>query len=206
VKTRMRAARCCLAILSLVLASCAGSTPSPSQPASSAATSASSLPSAAELTETFTSAIHGYAVQHPAGWTVTPATQPWEGEASANLWGSPVLDDLHGSSIRLTAASQPLSAGQTMDGWLSEYASHGACEGRDPVSWPTIPVGDEVGVMSADGCPASDDTIAPGGRLFDVIVFVDGRVYNFTLDGDLDHDLVETILSTVIFDPADASS
>jgi hypothetical protein len=63
-------------------------------------------------------------------------------------------------------------------------------------------VGDQVGVMSADGCKAQGATIAPGGLLFDVVVVVDQRAYNFTVDGMTDHAFVEAILATVVFNPA----
>jgi len=188
-------------------AACGSASFSPSStagPSASEATPAGSI--VATLTETFTSNFHGYSVKYPAGWSTTLAAGPWVAGAAAANWGSPVLDDLRGSSVRLTAASQPLEAGQTMDAWLSTYASGGACEGTNPSAWPTIPVGDQVGRMSADGCAARGPSIAAGGRLFDVVVFVGGRAYDFTLDGDTDHAFVESILATVVFDPASAAS
>ena len=113
-----------------------------------------------------------------------------------------MLDDLHGTTVRLTAASQPLAAGQTNNAWLHGYASYGACEGSDPATWPSVKVGDQVGVMSADGCKALAGTIASGGLLFDVVVFVGQRAYNFTVDGATDHAFVEAILATVVFKQA----
>ena len=181
------------------LTACGTASPPPSPSAESSPAASSG---AIRLTETFTSNLHGYLVKYPAGWSTVPATEAWAVGAAGNGWGSPVLDDLHGSTVRLTAASQPLAAGQTSDAWLGGYASNGACEGSDPAKWPTVKVGDQVGVMSADGCNALAGTIASGGLLFDVVVFVGQRAYNFTVDGATDHAFVEAILATVIFNPA----
>jgi len=181
------------------LTACGTASPSASlSPESSLAAS----PVAISLTQTFTSTLHGYSVKFPTGWSTTPATEPWVAGTPGNSWGSPVLDDLHGSTVRLTAASQPLASGQTSDAWLSGYASNGACEGSDPAKWPTINVGDQVGVMSADGCKALAGTIVSGGLLFDVVIFVGLRAYNFTVDGTTDRAFVEAILATVVFNPA----
>lgn len=183
----------------------AGCTNSPSSPNGTALPSTvetanpSGSPADLTLTETFTSTLHGYSVRYPAGWSATAATAVWEVGASGNVWGSAALDDIHGSTVRFVAASQQLANGQTADAWLAAYASQGACEGSDPSQWPSIPVGDRDGVMSADGCPALGGTIAPGGRLFDVVVFVGPRAYDFTVDGTTDHAFVEAILATVLF-------
>ena len=180
-----------------VLAACAGGqSTGTSAPLTTPSTAS---PSGVGLTEAFTSQLHGYSVMYPDGWSVTPATEPWASGAPPNVWGAPTLDDLHGSTVRLVAASQPLAAGQTEDSWLTTYASQGACEGSDPTAWPTISVGGHDGVMSADGCEAMGGTIVAGGLLFDVVVFVDSRAYNFTIDGDTDRAFVEAILATVTF-------
>lgn len=191
-----------------VAAACGGVSSSPSATTDLSSSGPSPISSQGDgaLTETFTSTFHGYSVQYPAGWSATQAAGPWRAGASAANWGSPVLDDLHGSAVRLSAASQPLATAQTADAWLTTYASYGACEGADPSSWPTIQVGDQVGKMSADGCAAKGASIASGGLLFDVVVFVGGRAYDFTIDGLTDHAFVEAILATVVFDPNSAAS
>jgi hypothetical protein len=116
------------------------------------------------------------------------------------LWGSSALDELRGDTTRLVAAAQPLASGESEESWLTWYAKLGACNGPDPAEWPEIAVGDRVGVMSADGCPAAAGTVASGGKLYDVVVFVGNRAYNITLDGDIDRPLVESILATVTFE------
>jgi hypothetical protein len=76
--------------------------------------------------------------------------------------------------------------------------------GGDPTAWQPIASGDQTGYVDVDGVPAQGGTIVPGGLLFDAVVVVDGRGYNFALDGNVDHDYFVAMLTTVIFDAASA--
>ena len=153
------------------------------------------------LTATFTSPRNGYSVLYPGDWTTTPATVNWEAGA-VNQWGSTALDELRGSSARFVGASQPLAAGETADQWLDEYGV-GACLGPR-ANWLSVPIGSATGLLDADGCPAPNGTIVVDGRLFDAVVIVGGRAYNFTMDGELSHADFLAVLATVTLDPASA--
>jgi len=181
-----------------------------------AAPSASPLP---DLSETFTSAIHGYSISYPAGWTVRPATEPW-------LTGFPAADDQayesendHFASYlndtindTLTVTSQAIPDGSTFDDWLSGYVLS-ICGDPRPAGcgFPRSPIniGGQGGVRM--GANSVEERI---------MVAVDGRVYVFTaqtqfnslrgggIEGDphsyLPPDLFLAMLETVQFDPASA--
>jgi hypothetical protein len=119
-----------------------------------------------------------------------------------NQWGSPALDELRGSTARLVGASQSLAPGETADQWLATYGV-GACLGPR-ANWPSVAIGTATGLIDADGCVAPGPPYGKGGRLFDVVVIVDGRAYNFAMDGELSHSDFVAVLATVTFDPASA--
>lgn len=186
----------------------AGSSPAAtSSPIAAAPTAEASAPGTSipvpGLTESFRSPRGGYSVRYPAGWTVKPASAPWPAGVSLT-WGDPTLDELAGPSVRLTAASQPLASGQTEDAWLRAYGA-GAGAPVDLSTWGRIAIGDRQGYVDADGVPALGGTIVPGGRLYDAVVVVDARAYNFTMDGELGHDFFAAVLATVSFHPAAAT-
>ena len=179
--------------------------PSPSSsetpPASPSVTTSSGGGEAGLLIVLFTSPLHGYSVQYPADWTVTPATAHWD-NGVINQWGSPALDELQGATARFVGASQPLAAGQSADQWLAAYAA-GACI-TPRSSWLTVPIGTATGYIDADGCEAPDPPLGKGGPLFDAVVIVGGRAYSFTMDGKLSHSDFVSFLAAVSLDPASA--
>ena len=64
---------------------------------------------AADLTATFTSPLHGFAVRYPNAWTVTPATLTWIC-GMRNDWGSSINDELTMAGVaRFSGASQRLA-------------------------------------------------------------------------------------------------
>lgn len=79
-----------------------------------------------------------------------------------------------------------------------------APRGADPSAWHPIAIGDQTGFIAYDGSMAAGGTIVPGGLLFDAVVVVEGRGYNFTLDGYVDHDYFAAMMATVVLDPASA--
>jgi hypothetical protein len=177
-------------------------TPSPSPtaaPTSGAASPSPTLPplTAADLDTTFTSPLHGYAARYPGAWTATPATQTWVC-GIRNNWGSGINDELSLAGVaRFSGASQKLAEGQTADEWISVSTGN-----PDPSKVPTIDIGGHQGHIDADGVTAFAGTIAPGGVMYDVVVVVDGRGYNFNMDGLVDRASFEAMLASVTFDPA----
>jgi hypothetical protein len=171
-------------------------TPTPSPTAAATESAAPTpRPTVPPLTQTFTSNLHGYSIKYPASWTATPATAAWPPGPGLN-WGNAGLDELRGASARLTGTSQPLVVGQTAAAWMRAY-------GGDPSAWQPIAIGDQTGYIDYDGALAQGG-IVPGGLLYDAVVVVDARGYNFTLDGNVDHDYFVAMLATVVFDPAAA--
>jgi hypothetical protein len=179
-----------------------------SSPSPSAAPIASASPSpsaqeggAAYLTSTFVSPRNGYSVIYPVDWVVTPATGSWQAGV-VNQWGSPALDELRGSTARFVAASQLLAPGQTADAWMSVFAAQACITPR--AKWLNVRIGAVTGLIDADGCEAPDPPLGKGGALYDAIVVVGGRAYDFTMDGELSHSDFVAVLATVALDPASA--
>lgn len=159
-------------------------------PSGSSAAAASS--SAALLLEkTFTSALYGYTVDIPAGWTRLPAALEWTA-GSVNNWASGFNDELKGTDIRFSGAAQVLAKGQTADDWLAAYAS-----GGDPKKWPRVRIDGQIGSIDADGVPALGGTIVPGGRMYDAVVVSRNVAFNFNMDGNVDRATFDAFLATV---------
>ena len=161
------------------------------------------------LTETFASPRHGFSVQYPAGWTVTPATAAWP-PVSFLPYGNPALDTFESpaGNARLIVSSQALGIGQTEETWLAAFfrpfEGTSAC-GADHSAWPRLPIGGTSGYLDAAGCPVpADSKISPRDVSFDALVFAGGRVYEFGLDGDVDLAYFEALLATVRLDPTKA--
>lgn len=154
---------------------------------------------AADLTAAYTSPLHGYAVRYPSAWAATPATLTWVC-GIRNNWGSGINDELSlAGVVRFSGASQKLAEGQTADEWISVSTGN-----PDSSTIPTIDVGGHQGFIDADGVTAFAGTIAPGAVMYDVVVVVDGRGYNFNMDGIVNRSSLEAMLATVTFDPASA--
>jgi hypothetical protein len=179
------------------------SSPSPS---SAPIVSASPSPSAQEggaayLTSTFVSPRNGYSVIYPQDWVVTPATEQWQAGV-VNQWGSAALDELRGSTARFVGASQLLAPGQTADAWMAAFAGQACITPR--AQWLNVRIGAVTGLIDADGCEAPDPPLGKGGPIYDAVVIVDGRAYEFTMDGELSHSDFVAVLATVALDPASA--
>jgi hypothetical protein len=150
------------------------------------------------LSQSFSSPLHAYAIRYPAGWTVTPASAPWVGDAGL-LWGDAALDDLHGTDVRLVATSQVLDAGKSGAEWLAARTGIPPCDG--PSRLPAaVAVGPATGTVTLNGC-AADEGIVAGGVIYDVLTVVGNRGYDFTVDGAVDAAFVEALLATVTFVP-----
>ena len=154
------------------------------------------------LTTTFTSPWYGYAIKTADVWTTTPATRHWVGTNNQE----PAVDvvAISGTDSVIVVGSQPLT-GTTFDAWLATYhasvtaAVPSGCDGGDPSTWKTAPIGSETG-QYYELCNAAE-----------AIIQVGGRVYVFTL-GNATFDPAQhmsvpaflAVLTTVRFDPAAA--
>lgn len=211
----MTAARVAIAAVTLTLlvtvgvtlnhpASGPGGPPAPACPSPVPTAAADELPadSPPPLDATFTSPLHGYSVDYPGCWTVTPASALWTTPAGSN-WGSPAMDELRGMAARFTAESQRLQPGQTRESWMAAYFG---VDATAIAGLPTVEVGNQVGVAHPGqwGVQASGGAVVPRALLYDAVVVVDGRGYDIGLDGDITDPYVRAVLATVTFDPASA--
>ena len=171
----------------------------PSRLPSTVAPSPSAL-AAGNLEKDFVSDRYGYAVSYFPPWTVVPATKTWL-PGLENRWNTGYNDELRGSDIRFSGASQRLGASQTEGAWLAAYAG-----GADPATWPTIQVGGATGRLDADGVPAAGGTIMPGGRMFDVVAIKDGVASNFNMDGNVDRATFDAVLSSIRLTPSTSTT
>ncbi|HLA16342.1 MAG TPA: hypothetical protein VJZ72_05525 [Candidatus Limnocylindrales bacterium] len=199
-------------IAAILVAACASSTPS-ATPGHSAAPSAapSSSPAASPsakpipspiaipaLDTTFTSKLHGYSVRHPSTWTTESATEVWA-PGTSNLWGNPALDTIDGKFVRLVGSSQALADGQSPDDWLASVVGNSpSCVGSSQLP-ASVTVGGQPATVTLNGCLAAGGGIAPGGVIYDVVAVVDGRGYDFTVDGIVDAAYVQALLAGVTF-------
>jgi hypothetical protein len=187
-----------------------GPSPSPS-PTPTASPTLSPSPSVATIvvpamTTTFTSTRHGFNISYPAGWTATPATESWLSTAPDQA--AAFMDRLRGRDALLVVTSKPLGKGETPDIWKAAYVAQfgqdgvGECDVMPP-DWPSILIGGREGFLDGNDC-TSDSIVASNGRFFEAVVFVDGRVYLFWLDGAVNIEYFRALLETVVFDTAAA--
>ena len=167
------------------------------------------------LTKTFTSPRLGYSVKYPDAWTTKPATVLWS-TGNTIAWGDGAMDELKGTSARLSVASQSVPVGadgvtqMTDADWMTAYCGAGTglgvtkaqCDAQ-VASWPIIKIGGFNGRVDTDGDPAPVGTVGTAGRsrIYDAVVIVAGRAYAFTLDGDVDRSFFDSLLGTVQLDP-----
>ncbi|HET9345555.1 MAG TPA: hypothetical protein VFO05_07625 [Candidatus Limnocylindrales bacterium] len=76
------------------------------------------------LTETFTSAMHGIVIDHPAGWGIRPATRPWTADSPPPA-SSGSVDRIGSDDAFVTVASQPLRwrTGEEWSVWMENDPS-----------------------------------------------------------------------------------
>ena len=99
----------------------ASASPSPS-PSPSPAASASPSPSASlpSLTETFTSAVHGFSISYPSGWKLQPATELWTtGIVQQDSQFADVIYERESDSPFIAIASQSLT-GTSASRWATD--------------------------------------------------------------------------------------
>ena len=162
------------------------------------------------LTQTFVSTRNGFSIRYPAGWTATRATESWPLDTFTQL-GNHQLDELTlDGTARIAIASQRLSAGQTRDAWVASwfppFKSSADCPNASVLaSSPRIPIDGESGYLDVAGCPMDADiTISSPDSKFEAFVFSADRVYQITLDGNVDLGYFEALLATMTLDPGSA--
>lgn len=157
------------------------------------------------LTARFTSPRNGYAVVLPVGWTARPASSAWL-PGTPNGWGSAVNDELidPARQVRFMGTSQPLASGQSAAEWIQAFVDRNTpCTGEAPTPEQTS-IGGQPGIIDQNGCLSAHDPRSLGGRIYDVVVVVGGRGYDFEMDGQVDHAYLLAVLATITFDPAGA--
>jgi hypothetical protein len=164
------------------------------------------------LTNTFTSPRLGYSVKYPDGWALNPATVVWE-PGKTIAWGDGAMDELTGSTARLSVASQNIPTGQAGSDWLIAYCGAGTVIGvttsdcaTQVASWPAIKIGGFTGKVAIDGEQDLSGAIGKVGesRIYDAVVVIGARAYALTLDGDVDRPYFEALLATFKSDPSSA--
>ena len=162
-------------------------------PSPSITTSAGLTPSPPPaLTESYTSAIHGYTISHPADWTVREATESWA--TGIPFQASPFADVIETSGNRfLLVASQPLG-GRDADAWSDVIASDGGWEDTcEPTSDPVTVDGESAVIVThCDGTPSALVAVANRGYLIVLYGFGESESW------------FREILSTMQLDPASA--
>jgi hypothetical protein len=162
-------------------------------------TSVGALPA---LDESFTSPWYGYTISRSADWSVKAATAHWKGVDNS----PPATDEMTitGTDSVVSVASQSLG-GKTLDEFLGPFHASTianvptGCDGGDPASWPSTPIGPETGRWY-ELCNASEAVVEVGGRVY---AFTLG---NNTFDGSRHLGAASwlRLLETVTFDPGSA--
>ena len=142
---------------------------------------------------TFTSPTMGYTVSYPSAWTAFPAKVPWK-EGEGDSWSNPNGDRVEGPNEGFRGGSQPLLPGKTYDQWLTAYLRDSPSCGEHE----RIPLGGSVATFSLNGCRGLGYL---GGRIYDLVVDIDRRVYNFTTEGEIDRPYLDALLATLVFHP-----
>ena len=110
------------------------------------------------LTETFTSARHGFSIQYPSGWVTRPATDAWTTSlpdfASAN--GDVIYDPVLQDHLWIMVASQPL-AGKAATQWVDDLLA--GLGGAGHAARPSSP---SPSMGPRDGCVGRPRLHQPG--------------------------------------------
>lgn len=151
------------------------------------------------LTQSFTSAQHGFSMSYPEGWSDQAATGPWTDSTFPLEFGRPHADFLYDpdleSDLFLTVASQPIGD-STPEDWVAEQmGSDEGCPATEP-----IVLDGATGLIGADDCTVA--TVTTAGRGYWIQLYTSG-------DDELavaayDRAWFEEALATVQLHPEDA--
>lgn len=139
----------------------------------------------------------GYTVRYPEGWAVTPASQAWVA-GEDDFWDMPNGDRIESADAGFRGGSQALRPGQTADEWMRTYLGD---VDPDCGGWEQIPLGGATATINLNGCHGLGRL---GGRVYDVVVVVGERAYNFTMEGAVDRTYLDAFLGSITFDPSSA--
>ena len=168
-----------------------------------------------DLSQRFTSTVHGYSISYPAGWTAEPATEPWPpGFGVVDIQSDPAINDhLVATKDQLVVTSQPLPVGMTFEAWLVAYhdalfAQNSQCSFAPSSSWSIVNVGGQPGrLFNSAGCEYLNGVAVPfGGRVYVFIAWTDRVMFGQQTDPErfVPYNLLIALLDTVAFDPASA--
>jgi hypothetical protein len=162
-----------LAVLAIGMAACTNA----------AATTSGGPPptqSSAAPTASFRSALYGYSVAYPAGWTVTAATKPWT--AGANDPSDPGVSDVFQSpgKARVEIAVQAVPNGWDAARWEGgvlpdPVPSQMAACFPDPAHWTAVDIGGRPGGLlgGVSWCGFTEGVVVIGQRGYVVKGVVD---------------------------------
>jgi hypothetical protein len=127
---------------------------------------------------------------------VYKATAPWR-PAEDDFWDQPNGDRIESADAGFRG-SQPLAPGQSAEAWVDAYVGTQVtrCGQREQIR-----LGRSDATIDLNGCRGMGRL---GGRIFDLVVVVGGRAYNFTTEGEIDRDFLDALLATIEFDPSSA--
>jgi hypothetical protein len=168
--------------------------PAVSSPSSPPTATANPSPDGSPLpapTETYTSAVHGLSVGHPAGWVVRPATEPWtEGiPFQASLFGD-VIHDRADENLFLGLASQ-LLGDRTGEAWADAITADDGWADSCAPSAESITVDGNPGRLVVH-CPSGMPT---------ALAWTGDRGYLVVLYPATDMTWFRTVLDTLRLDP-----
>ena len=186
-------------VAAAVLALAEACSPGPAGSGSTTATTtASPSPSIDHaLTASFMSPTMGYSVSYPAGWVITTASRTWA-LRHTSFWDTPDGDRLEGQGAGFRGTSQALAPGESAATWIADYVRSSLPCGTQE----QVPVGNHLGTVDLNDCPGQGRL---RGRVFDIAVVVDGRGYDFTMEGAVDRTFWLAMLATVTFSAQSAN-
>lgn len=150
------------------------------------------LPVIPTLDQTYASKLAGYSIDHPADWTVTPATKRW-----TSGYDTMTFSDRIGLVSSIYGTSMKLPAGMSFDTWFAAYDADrvlGTSCGA-PSRNEDITVDGVVGNLDVHCSTFYLEAVIPKG----------GRVYVFSMFHPFNRQLFESLLDTVRLTPGTAT-
>jgi hypothetical protein len=155
---------------------------------------------------------HGLSFQHPADWTLTPATKPWNLTVEASRGDDTSAFDRAvsvGGRLKFDAYSTPLSGGESYNEWVARYrapvvARLGTACFPDPRTWQAITIDDREARYYLGCNDIEAQLVVPTGSLgrARVDIFRLARLTGRTIETE--RQMFEAFLSTVRLTPETA--
>ncbi len=144
------------------------------------------------LSETHTSALAGYTMNYPKGWTVTPAMKPWTAGYETRMFS----DRISGDHSAFYGTSMKLPPGTSFETWFAAYDA-------DRTSNTPCAAGSLNEEITIDGAEGRLDVHCMTHYL-EAVVPKGDRVYVFTMFVPLTRALFESLLDTTRLTPETA--